>query len=117
MQALKEKLSAKKEQQGGEAPPVSFGRLAALNRPEWRFWALGLVCAAAAGLQVGCLQALCSMPCSPALREPRPKAEGTAASTKQALTSGSCMPLAAADARLFSGAVGGAVGAVPARPI
>ena len=53
-QALKDKLSgaAKADGVSAGAGPVSFGRLAALNRPEWLHGALGLLCAAVVGLQV-----------------------------------------------------------------
>jgi hypothetical protein len=52
LQGLKDKLAPRRSQEGGEAPPVAFSRLAAMNRPEWRFGVLGLLCATAAGLQM-----------------------------------------------------------------
>lgn len=53
MQALKEKLAAKKEEEGSQGPAISYRRLLDLNRAEWRFGALGVVTAAISGLQVG----------------------------------------------------------------
>ena len=53
MQGLKDKLSAKQQQDGSASPPAGFRRLAALNRAEWMYGVLGLLCAAAVGLQVG----------------------------------------------------------------
>ena len=52
MQALKDKLSAKQAADGSTGPPAGFSRLAALNKAEWMYGVLGLLCAAAVGLQV-----------------------------------------------------------------
>ena len=65
VQALKDKLSAKQQQDGSAAPPAGFRRLAALNKAEWMYGVLGLLCAAAVGLQVSLGRALrrCSVRC------------------------------------------------------
>jgi len=41
------------EGHGEGEPPGAFKRLADLNRPEWKWGALGVLCACIAGLQVG----------------------------------------------------------------
>ena len=52
-QALVDKLSARKaEAAEGSTAPAPFRRLAALNRAEWRYAVLGLLCALAVGLEM-----------------------------------------------------------------
>lgn len=63
LQALLDKMAVQRGTKIGEDanesstsphPVAGFRRLAAFNRPEWMYGVGGLVCAAIAGLQVGC---------------------------------------------------------------